>query len=187
MKRGYAMYEIAVYGGAFNPPHAGHAGVMIEASRQAKSVLVVPSFKHPLGKVMMDFDLRMTWLGQVVAAVGPKGSAPINVSDIERALWGATGCPTYSYDLLSHIAQAFQIPEKSVALVVGRDVADQLPSFYLGPQLLERFSIICVEEQVGVRSTAMRHYIQDGLPMPDHWVAPGMTPCQYAVYAKGAA
>ncbi|MFL6610416.1 MAG: cytidyltransferase, partial [Pseudomonas sp.] len=27
------MLEIALYGGAFNPPHAGHAQVMIEASR----------------------------------------------------------------------------------------------------------------------------------------------------------
>ena len=56
------MFEIALYGGAFNPPHAGHAQVMIEASRQARRVLIAPSYRHPYCKQMVDLEVRLNCL-----------------------------------------------------------------------------------------------------------------------------
>lgn len=78
------MYEIALYGGAFNPPHAGHAQVMIEASCQARRLLVAPSFRHPYGKRMADYELRLNWLESIVEHVQPLCCAEVRASRVEQ-------------------------------------------------------------------------------------------------------
>lgn len=181
------MHKIAIYGGAFNPPHAGHANVMIEASKQAESLLVVPSFKHPFGKVMVDYQLRIQWLNRIVDRVRMHCSSSIEVSDVEANLAREVGEPIFSFNLLSYVARINEVDPKSVALVVGKDVADLLPTFHLGPELLDTFSIITIPEQVGVRSTMMRQRLESGEQMPPHWVAPGLDPMDYKIYAEKAA
>lgn len=184
------MYEVVIYGGAFNPPHAGHAGVMIEASKQAKTVLVVPSYKHPFGKVMVDYELRMDWVGKIIDRVRPHCGSVIAASNLEFEMAQKVSGPIYSFDLLNYVADTLKFDHsecKKIAMVVGQDVADQLPEFHLGKELLEKFSVITVEEQIGVRSTAMRKYLQEGEALPAHWIAPGLDPINYRVYAQGAA
>lgn len=180
------MHEIAIYGGAFNPPHAGHANVMIHASRQAKRTLVVPSYRHPYGKVMVDYELRLQWLHLITDQIRQQCRGALSVSDIERELFSQNPGPVYSFNLLTCIAERTGLSPKRIALVVGQDVADALPGFYLGPELLETFSIITVPEQVGVRSTALRKQLLEGVPLPAHWIAPGLDPVNYAIYASGA-
>lgn len=177
------MFEVALYGGAFNPPHAGHAQVMIQASRQARHVLVAPSFRHPHGKRMADYQLRLGWLASIVEHVQPLCRGAVRASRIEEEVARTLEGPIYSYPLLVHLADRLGIADRQIALVVGQDVAEQLPSFYRGPELLERFSLIRVEEQVGVRSTAMRERLALGEPLPAHWMAPGMDPVNYDLYA----
>lgn len=178
------MYELAIYGGAFNPPHAGHANVMIEASKQAERVLVAPSYMHPFGKVMMDYELRLDWLRRITDRVRQHCSSAISASNIEFELAQITSGPVFSYNLLSHAAKITGIEPKQIALVVGQDVAALLPTFYLGPELLETFSIITIPEQVGVRSTLMRQRLEDGETIPAHWMAPGLDPVDYRIYAS---
>jgi nicotinate-nucleotide adenylyltransferase len=181
------MYELAIYGGAFNPPHAGHANVMIEASKQARQVMVVPSYKHPFGKVMTDYALRLEWLNLIVKRVRPLCDGLICASNIEYELAQKMEGPIFSFDLLCYIAKIMRVDTKQIALVVGPDVAELLPTFHLGPELLDQFSIITVPEQVGVRSTAMRKCLESGEALPAHWMAPGLDPVNYRIYASGAA
>lgn len=180
------MFEIAVYGGAFNPPHAGHANVMIHASRQARLTMVVPSYQHPYGKVMVDYDLRLQWLRLITDNVRNQCGGELSVSDIERELFSQSPGPVYSFNLLTCLANTTGCAPKSIALVVGQDVADALPGFYLGPELLETFSVIIAPEQIGVRSTALRKQLLEGAPLPAHWIAPGLDPVNYDIYASGA-
>lgn len=177
------MYDLALYGGAFNPPHAGHASVMIEASRQAHKVLVVPSFRHPDGKRMADYALRLKWLRSIVAHVRKDCAAGIDVCDIEAQLAAVQPGPIYSYTLLDHLARCLGIADRQVALVVGPDVLEQLPRFYRGNELLQRFSVVCIDEQIGVRSSTLRERLIKGEPVPTHWMAPGMNPLNYGLYA----
>ncbi|ALI03343.1 nicotinate-nucleotide adenylyltransferase [Pseudomonas sp. FW306-02-F02-AA] len=177
------MYEIALYGGAFNPPHAGHAQVMIEASCQARRLLVAPSFRHPYGKRMADYELRLNWLESIVEHVQPLCCAEVRASRVEQIVARGVEGPIYSYTLLAHLADSLAMDGKQIALVVGQDVADLLPTFYRGPELLERFSIICVEEQIHVRSTVLRERLALGESLPTHWMAPGMDPVNYDLYA----
>lgn len=174
------MYEVAVYGGAFNPPHAGHVQVMLEAARLARRVLVVPSFRHPDGKQMADYALRVEWLQRIVAHL----QAPqIEVSLVEQQLAAEQPGPVYSYDLLERLADSLNVPDKQLALVVGPDVLQQLPRFYRGEALLRRFSTISLAEQVGVRSSALRERLLQGESLPAHWLAPGLNPLNYRHYA----
>lgn len=177
------MYKLAIYGGAFNPPHAGHANVMIEASKQAEGVLVVPSYMHPFGKVMMDYELRLEWLGRIADRIRIHCEGEIIASRIEHRLFQRSEGPVFSYNLLTYIAQVYGVEPKQIALVVGPDVEALLPTFYLGPELLEKFSIITIPEQVGVRSTLMRQSLESGQKLPAHWMAPGLDPVDYRIYA----
>lgn len=177
------MFDIALYGGAFNPPHAGHAQVIIEASAQARRVLVAPSFRHPYGKRMADYELRLKWLESIVEHVQPLCHAEVHAIRIEQEVARNVEGPIYSYTLLAHLADSLAIDGKRIALVVGQDVALQLPTFYRGAELLERFSILCVEEKIQVHSTAIRERLALGEPLPSQWLAPGMNPVNYDHYA----
>ncbi|WP_295474860.1 cytidyltransferase [uncultured Pseudomonas sp.] len=177
------MIEVAVYGGAFDPPHAGHARVMIEASRQARQVWVVPSFRHADGKRMADFDLRLGWLHDVVASIRPLCAAPVRVSGIERELAQLQPGPVYSYTLLERLATRLGIADRQLALVTGPDVLERLPQFHRGAALLERFAVITIDEQLDVRSSSLRQRLQQGLALPQQWLAPGLDPLNYRHYA----
>lgn len=174
------MYEIAVYGGAFNPPHAGHVHVMLEAAHQARKVMVVPSFRHPDGKQMADYPLRVDWLQRIVAHLQ---TAQISVSLIEQQLAAAQTGPVYSYALLDHLADRLGIADRQLALVVGPDVEQQLPRFYRGQDLLRRFSVISIAEHAQVRSSVLRQRLLQGESLPAHWLAPGLNPLNYRHYA----
>ncbi|MGC5700842.1 adenylyltransferase/cytidyltransferase family protein [Pseudomonas sp. NFXW11] len=177
------MFDLAVYGGAFNPPHAGHARVMLEAARHARRVLVVPSYRHPDGKPMADFEQRATWLQAITAHLQPECCAELAVSRLEQQLALADPGPVYSFSLLQRLADDLALDGKRIALVVGEDVALRLPHFYRGDELLQRFSILCIEEQPGVRSTVLRQCLARGETPPSQWLAPGMNPLNYGLYA----
>ncbi|POA83612.1 adenylyltransferase/cytidyltransferase family protein [Pseudomonas protegens] len=177
------MFELALYGGAFNPPHAGHAQVMLEAARYARRVLVVPSFRHPDGKRMADFEQRASWLQAITAHLQPECDAELAVSRLERQLALADPGPVYSFTLLQRLADDLALDGKRIALVVGEDVARQLPRFHRGEELLQRFSILCIEEQPGVRSSVLRQCLARGETPPRQWLAPGMNPLNYGLYA----
>lgn len=54
-------YVVGVYGGAFDPPHFGHLMVVqgVVNSGLVDKVHVLPAYKHPYGKNMADFELRL--------------------------------------------------------------------------------------------------------------------------------
>ncbi|MCO8169395.1 adenylyltransferase/cytidyltransferase family protein [Pseudomonas sp. 21LCFQ02] len=174
------MYEIAVYGGAFNPPHIGHVNVMLEAARLARRVLVVPSFRHPDGKQMADHALRVDWLQRIVTHLQ---AAAISVSDVEQQLAADQPGLVYSYALLDHLAASLGVADRQLALVVGPDVLQQLPRFYQGEALLRRFAVISIAEQAPVRSSLLRERLLQGEALPEHWLAPGLNPLNYRHYA----
>ncbi|MEF1220429.1 nicotinate-nicotinamide nucleotide adenylyltransferase, partial [Photobacterium damselae] len=47
--------QIAIFGSAFNPPTLGHLSVL-ERLSQFDKVLVLPSYAHAWGKVMLDYE-----------------------------------------------------------------------------------------------------------------------------------
>jgi nicotinate-nucleotide adenylyltransferase len=171
--------KLAVYGGAFNPPHAGHAQVMAALLPQAELVLVVPSFCHPFGKRMVDFDLRVQWLEKIV---GVFNEPRLVVDDCERELFRRKS-PIFSIDLLRFIADRFGLEKKDVALVMGEDNLKVLHTFHGYQAILDEFSVVTMPETINVHSTMIRDALKAGGDIPSSWIAPGLRMTDYRVFA----
>jgi nicotinate-nucleotide adenylyltransferase len=111
---------IAVYGGAFDPPHLGHVIIpaLVYGLSAAEHVIVVPSFQHPFSKKMAPFEDR---LQMCHAAFGAYGDL-ITVTDVERGISQGSEA-VYSIDLLRNLA--IQHPHWKLRLVLGADAYAQ--------------------------------------------------------------
>lgn len=164
-------YSIAVYGGAFNPPHPGHTTVIESLLDQAEKILVVPSFCHPFGKVMTEFDTRVEWLNMMVK---PFPKSRVIVSRIEQML-SKTNKPVFSIDLLTHLRKHYRLNGKEIALVMGEDNDKIFPTFYGYKDIMEGFSIIVAEERLHLHSTMIRSHINQHKNIPKEWMLDGLT------------
>ncbi|WP_158262096.1 adenylyltransferase/cytidyltransferase family protein [Pseudomonas sp. BBP2017] len=171
--------KMAVYGGAFNPPHAGHAQVMTSLLSQAERVLVVPSFSHPFGKQMVDFDLRIQWLEKIL---GVFSEPRLVVDTCERELFRHKS-PIFSIDLLRFVADRFSLEKKDVALVMGEDNQKVLHTFYGYQAIMDEFSVITMPETINVHSTMIRDALKAGGDIPSKWMAPGLRMTDYLDFA----
>ncbi|MHD0644992.1 adenylyltransferase/cytidyltransferase family protein [Pseudomonas aeruginosa] len=175
--------KIAVYGGAFDPPHAGHASAIAQAATQAETLLIVPSFRHGFGKKMAPFDVRLAWLERMAQEL-QKGSSDcsIQVDPCERQLGYRSEAPIFTYDLLNHIAESRGFDSKDVGFVIGEDNVPVISQFYKAEQLISRFSLVVVEERLNIHSTRIREAIRAGEVVAKNLVAPGLIADDYSWY-----
>ena len=103
-----------VFGGSFNPPHMGHVLACHYALMRwgLAKVLIVPSFKHPFGKYLPDFEKRMEMCHLAFKHLG----CNIEISDVERQLSGVG----YSIDTISELKR--QRPDEQFRFLVGGDI-----------------------------------------------------------------
>jgi nicotinate-nucleotide adenylyltransferase len=167
--------KLAVYGGAFNPPHPGHESVISQLLDKAERVLVVPSFAHPFGKKMMPFPTRVEWLTRMVNQMG---ESAITVDTVEEEL-ASIKTPIFSIDLLRFIAQKYGIEGKNIALVMGEDNAKVFPTFYGYKEIMEEFSVITIDETINLHSSMIRSALQESDTIPEHWIPNGMNQSDY--------
>lgn len=80
---------IGMYGGSFNPPHCGHVLVASYAlaAEPFDRVVVVPTFVHPFGKALADYEHRVRMCELAFASI--RG---VEISRIEEELGG----PSYT-------------------------------------------------------------------------------------------
>ncbi|SHM70651.1 adenylyltransferase/cytidyltransferase family protein [Phytopseudomonas punonensis] len=160
-------FALAIYGGAFDPPHAGHASVIRRVLDSCDQVLVVPSYRHADGKRMADFDLRCAWVERLAARFGDR----VRCCRLEREL-GADGRVIYSYDLLSQLAERYGLPNERLALVIGEDNLTRLATFHRAAELRQRFGLLVADEEMTVHSSAIRAMIAAGQAIPEAWQLP---------------
>lgn len=109
---------IGVLGGAFDPPHVGHAllpGYLLARSLVDR-VIVAPVADHPLGKSMRPLPERLAMTRAAMALYDDR----VEVDDIEAELSRRHGGPSVSLRLLEAIAA--REPGAVVRLVVGADI-----------------------------------------------------------------
>lgn len=170
MAAGSVSSVLGVFGGAFDPPHLGHA--MVPAYLRQRGLvdrlLVVPCADHPLGKDLSPFARRMALAR---AAMQPYGEA-VEVSDLEERLHAAHGGPSYTLRLLEAVAA--EHPEAAVRLVVGSDILGQVQRWHRWDEIERRFPPIVVPRAghappqacalPEVSSTQVRAWLRDGGP-----------------------
>lgn len=113
--------RVAIYGGSFNPPHVGHAMVAgwLRWTDRVDEVWLVPVWRHPFGKPLEPWDLRLSMCAALARQVGRW----VRVEPIEATLDGV------SYTVRTLDALAARHPEHRLHLVVGADVLPQTPAW----------------------------------------------------------
>lgn len=80
--------RIAIFGGSFNPPHAGHYEIVRRLARRKTidEVWVVPVYRHYFGKKSAPFAVRFAASRRFFKGLGPK----VKVKDWEKRLGGVS-------------------------------------------------------------------------------------------------
>lgn len=113
---------VAFYGGSFDPPHVSHvlAAAYVLATASVDSVLVVPTFDHPLGKrAGASFEHRVKMCEIAFADL-----ARVEVSRIEGELGGQSRTVRTLETLTA------KHPNKRFRLMIGADLLSELDRWY---------------------------------------------------------
>ena len=149
------MEKIAIFGSAFNPPSLGHKSV-IDSLAHFDKILLVPSIAHAWGKEMLDFDTRCQL---VEAFISDLLLDQVELSLVEKGLF-TPGESVATYAVLSQLQK--QHPEAELTFVIGPDNFFKFSSFYKSDEITERWSVMACPEKVKIRSTDIRHALQNG-------------------------
>lgn len=105
--------RIALYGGAFDPPHVCHvvAATYVLCRADVEELRLVPVFRHAFGKEMAPFEDRCAMLAAATAHLGPR----VRVDRVEERLGGTS----YTIDTVRAVLAAE--PDAQPVLVVGAD------------------------------------------------------------------
>ena len=131
------MARIALFGGAFDPPHLGHVLCACYAWQTVDldAIWVLPSAHHPWGKQMRPFADR---LAMCSAAFADFPFVEVH-RDEEDNTTGRT------FDLLNLLDERYpQHQQHKWWFIGGSDTEQQLPSWYKGEELAERMQVIPV-------------------------------------------
>ena len=116
---------VALLGGSFNPPHAGHFRIAIEASEALSpaETLFIPcaSPPHKSARNLLPFDLRVALLRAALAEAGMDKS--FAVCEVENERSG----PSYTADTLTVLEARW--PGKRLAFIMGGEDYAQLPTW----------------------------------------------------------
>jgi nicotinate-nucleotide adenylyltransferase len=113
--------QIALLGGSFNPPHVGHlmAALYVRSILGVDEVWLMPSFHHPFGKALEEFEHRVAMCRAMAGDVG----SWLVVSEVEREVGGeGRTIETLEYLLPRH-------PDARFRFVIGSDILKDLPSW----------------------------------------------------------
>ena len=109
--------QIAIFGGSFNPPHAGHREIVrrVAARKRINEVWVLPVFRHPFRKRLALFEKRLRSCRGFFRGLGPK----VRVKDLERRLGGTS----WTIRLVRYLKKRY--PRHRFLLVLGQDAYRQ--------------------------------------------------------------
>lgn len=109
---------VGIFGGSFDPPHAGHVLLAAYALSVAPiaRVLVVPTFGHPFGKDMAPYGHRLAMCERAFSVL-----SGVTISRIEEELGGE------SFTVRTLEALRIQMPDTPLRLLLGADVLPETP------------------------------------------------------------
>lgn len=127
------MTKVLVYGGSFNPPHVGHVLTAFHAAmlEEPDLTLIIPTFQHPYGKVLADYEDRVQMCKLAFAAI-----PGAEVSRIEQELGGV------SWTLRTVREVMARYPDASISMIMGSDVYFDYPSWEDYPELKKLLTIV---------------------------------------------
>lgn len=188
--------RIAVYGGAFDPPHLAHLFTISYLLTRADvdAVWCLPAADHAFGKQMTAYADRRALLVRLIEQLG---SPRVRVDDVETESTGR------SFDTLSLLAERH--PEHAFTLVIGADNLTESHRWHRFDDLVERFGVIALgrpgHERAleaaaqrprcavgptlpGISSTRLRAALRGHDPVALRWLPPVLLEAAQRVYAE---
>ena len=131
--------RVALFGGSFNPPHVAHqlVALYVLETQPIDELWFVPTYAHPFGKQLVDYEHRLAMCERACAALGPRARA----SRAEAELAGRPGfVASHTVDLVDHVAAAGHRPR----LVVGSDILGEAASWHRWDDVIARAPLIVI-------------------------------------------
>ncbi|MDP2599586.1 MAG: nicotinate-nicotinamide nucleotide adenylyltransferase [Deltaproteobacteria bacterium] len=128
--------RIGIFGGSFNPPHIGHAGVCETVLKQkmADEVWVIPCYRHPFEKKLVPFEHRLKMCRLAFEDLGGR----VQVLDLEKNMGGKSfTLRTVEYLKKKH-------PESEFLLILGEDAAKEAKTWYRYDDLRKALSWLVI-------------------------------------------
>lgn len=131
------MARVAIFGGAFDPPHLAHLFTVtwLLGLPEVDQVWVLPTADHVFGKKMTPFAQRVAWLQE---ALLPFDAARVSVCTLEAELPG----PSRTFDTLEALEAAHL--EHRFSLVLGADNLAERDRWHRFDELVQRWPILAV-------------------------------------------
>ncbi len=148
--------KLGVFGSACNPITLGHYDAISEALDSFDKVLIVPSFCHPFGKNMIDFDHRCAMVNLFIKDLNL--SSKVELSKIEKEIYNGKD-PIYTYFLLTQLKKEYS--NSDISFICGQDVYDNLPNFTYYEDIVREFKVHNIGERVKIRSSLVRNGFKD--------------------------
>ncbi len=128
--------EIALYGGAFDPPHLGHQFTLLYLLSCANydEIWILPAYNHPFGKKMAPFELRYQMCQLLAAPL----SAKIQVSRVEAE----PVCDGRTYNTVRYLQKVY--PNYRFSFVLGADNLAQSHKWYKWDELSQLVDFIVI-------------------------------------------
>ncbi|MCL2754720.1 MAG: bis(5'-nucleosyl)-tetraphosphatase (symmetrical) YqeK [Oscillospiraceae bacterium] len=131
--------KIAVFGGAFDPPHHGHIALVKEIQSQVKpdKFLIIPTGIAPHKPIETDYATRLALCKGAFVNCGDN----VEISEAEN-----TGLPNYTVDTLRKLHELY--PGASFVLAVGSDAFDGLDTWRDPEQIRELCEVVQVSRDI---------------------------------------
>ncbi len=132
---------VALFGGSFNPPHVAHQMVALFVLETAPvdELWLMPTWKHPFSKMLVDYDQRIAMCELLGAAIGPR----LVVSRIEEEVAHLPGfVSSRTLDTVDELRRRH--PDHGFRLVVGADILGETDKWHRWDDLVARAPLIVV-------------------------------------------
>lgn len=113
--------QVALLGGSFNPPHVGHllAAQYVHATQVVDEVWLMPTFRHPFGKVTAPYEHRV----RMCELLCREAAGWLKTSRVESEV----GKQGRTVDTLEFLHARY--PEHRFTLIIGSDILGDLPQW----------------------------------------------------------
>lgn len=138
--------------GSFDPIHIGHISIAMQALNDniVDKVMFVPAKQNPWKKGTTYFNIRCEMLRASLSNLDDVG-----FTDIENRVESQ-----FTFDVLEAIEKELNDNEK-MCLITTQETFDEIPKFFKGDEILEKYEIHVVNMSINVHSTDIRNMIQD--------------------------
>lgn len=146
------MIKTGIFGGAFNPPHVGHAAIAREAADYLKlrRLLVIPSFESPHKQTkLMPFEDRAEMCRRAFSDIG--GKCEVEICDIERRMGGVS----YTINTIRELKKIY--PDSEFYLIIGSDMLFTFREWFRYESILKECRV-CAVPRSGDSMTDMMEF-----------------------------